>query len=379
MKKTAVFGSTGSIGRQTLSVCSAHREEFSVHTIVFGGNTKTGVEQIKEFSPKRVGVFDPVSAEEVKRLFPDTEVVSGSEVWQLASDAEIDVVVNGVSGFNGTFPLINALLAGKTVALANKESVVCAGRLVKEAAAAGGGRILPVDSEQSAIFQALASGKREDVKSIILTASGGAFRDLTSEQLKNVTPEMAMKHPTWSMGRKITIDSATLFNKGLEVMEAAFLFDASADEIRVLIHPQSIVHSMVEFKDNSVIAQLSVPDMRLAIQYAMTYPDRILCPAAPLDLSSCSGLTFSQPDYDKYPALPMAYRALKEGGSLPVAYNSGNEIAVERFIKGEIGFCDISSCVEYTIEHMEKLRIDSMEALLYADMQARRLAAGFKI
>lgn len=377
MKNIAVFGSTGSIGKQTLSVCAAHTDEFSVYALIFGSNTELGISQIREFSPKVVGVFDESAAAVVREACPGVVTAAGDAVWQIAGMDTVDTVVNGVSGFSGTFPLLCALKNGKTVALANKESVVCAGSLVREAMRMGGGVILPVDSEQSAIFQSLASGRREDVKRLILTASGGAFRDLPAEEFKFVTPEMAMKHPNWNMGRKITIDSATLFNKGLEVMEAAFLFDASADDISVLIHPQSIVHSMVEFKDNSVIAQLSVPDMRLAIQYALTYPERKNCPAKPLDLTECSGLTFFEPDASKYPALPMAYDALRKGGSMPIAYNSGNEIAVERFIHGELRFDEIPDCVEYTMNRIDDMRISSTDELLYCDARARTLAKEF--
>lgn len=378
MKNIAVFGSTGSIGRQTLSVCAAHKDAFKVHTLVFGANHELGAEQIAEFSPEAVGVFNEEAAQIIRERFPKLGIVSGEAVWELAAGEKIDIVVNGVSGFNGIFPLVSALKAGKRVALANKESVVCAGDLVRKAIAEGGGEILPVDSEQSAIFQCLSAGRREDVKSLILTASGGAFRELPKERLEFVTPEMAMNHPTWSMGRKITIDSATLFNKGLEVMEAAFLFEAKAEEISVLIHPQSVVHSMVEYKDGSVIAQLSVPDMRLAIQYAMTYPERIPSPAEPLELSKLSGLTFFEPDRERFPALDMAYSALNEGGSAPVAYNSGNEVAVERFIKGELRFTEIADCVSYSIGRTGKSAVTDMETLLEADAAARRYAGEFK-
>ena len=378
MKRLAVFGSTGSIGRQTLSVCVHHTEAFCIHALVFGSNIELGIEQIKEFSPRVVGVFDEDAAGMVKEAFPDIEVVSGKAVWDIAALDGVDTVVNGVSGFNGTFPLINALKAGKTVALANKESVVCAGSLVRRAMAEGGGAILPVDSEQSAIFQSLASGRHEDVKRLILTASGGAFRETPADQLYSVTPEMAMKHPNWNMGRKITIDSATLFNKGLEVMEAAFLFNASPDEISVLIHPQSIVHSMVEYNDGSVIAQLSVPDMRLAIQYALTYPERIASPVSPLDLAKLSELTFFEPDPERFPALPMAYEALRKGGSLPIAYNSGNEAAVERFIRGELRFTEIPDCVAYAMNNIDDMEISDMDELLYCDSMARRLANEYR-
>ena len=378
MKKIAVFGSTGSIGEQTLSVCEKHPGLFCVHTIVFGSNTEKGIAQIKKFRPDLVGVFDEASAKIVAEACPGVTVVSGSEVWSLAAQAEVDTVVNGVSGFNGIFPLIAALEAGKAVALANKESVVCAGGLVRNAMRRGGGSIVPVDSEQSAIFQCLSAGRREDVSSLILTASGGAFRGFTRDELAEVTPEMAMKHPNWNMGRKITIDSATLFNKGLEVMEAAFLFEMPYDRIRVLIHPQSIVHSMVEYFDCSVIAQLSVPDMRVAIQYALTYPERFVSPATPLDLAACGSLTFEEPDTELFPALELAYHAGRAGGTLPVAYNSANEAAVERFVKGDIGFLDIADCVGYAMLSMPNYEITDMASLLNADAEARRLANAFR-
>lgn len=377
MKNIAVFGSTGSIGRQSLSVCEHAPDRFAVHTLVFGKNFDEGVKQIKRFSPKNVGVFDSDTAGKIRDLFPEMSIVSGGEIWSLAAESEVDTVVNGVGGFSGVFPLVSALKAGKSVALANKESVVCAGEIVKTAIREGGGKILPVDSEQSAVFQALSAGKKEEVKRLILTASGGAFRELPVEKLRFVTPEMASKHPNWNMGRKITIDSATMFNKGLEIMEAAFLFGMDHEHISVLIHPQSIVHSMVEYIDGSVIAQLSVPDMRLAIQYAMTYPERSASPVEPIDFGRLSELAFSEPDTERWPAIEMAYRALETGGSLPVAYNSANEIAVSRFINGEIRFTDIAPCVEYAMERTERLRVTDMDTLLYIDSQARKLAGDF--
>lgn len=377
MKNIAVFGSTGSIGVQTLSVCAHSPERFNVYAIVFGSNAEMGIEQIKRYSPAVVGVFDENAASFVSEACSDVKIVSGSGVWAIAALPEVDIVVNGVSGFNGLFPLLSALEAGKTVALANKESVVCAGDLVRAALKKGGGRILPVDSEQSAIFQCLAAGLREDVSSLILTASGGAFRNFTVNELALVTPEMAMKHPTWNMGRKITIDSSTLFNKGLEVMEAAFLFDMDVDSIRVMIHPQSIVHSMVEYNDGSVIAQLSVPDMRLAIQYAMTYPERLNCPVNKLDLASAAALTFEEPDVNRFPAVKLAYEAYRRGGAMPVAYNSANEVAVDRFIKGDIGFLDIADCVSYAMNRMPDCSLTDMQTLLSLDSEARRLAAEF--
>ena len=378
MKRISVFGSTGSIGRQTLDVCAMHPGLFRTGTLVFGGNSELGCKQIREFRPDTVGVFSEHAAQIVRREFPGLRVVSGADVWELAASSDDDTVVNGVSGFNGVFPLLHAMRAGKTTALANKESVVCAGGLVRKAMEEGGGCILPVDSEQSAIFQCLACGRKEQVKRLILTASGGAFRDTPECELPSVTPEMAMKHPNWSMGRKITIDSATMFNKGLEIMEAAFLFDTDAEHISVLIHPQSVVHSMVEFTDGSVMAQLAVPDMRLAIQYALTYPERVESPASRLDLAALSGLTFRRPDEARYPAVRMAYEALKAGGTAPIAYNSGNEAAVERFIAGDLRFTEIAPCVEYAMEHIERGNVNSMDELLHYDAEARRLARAFR-
>ena len=275
MKKIAVFGSTGSIGTQTLSVAGFHPDEFEVYAIAANKNAEQVVRSANEFHPKFIGMYDEAAAREVSERCPGITVVSGGEVNSLAALSEVDIVVNGVSGFAGLFPLLSALRAGKTVALANKESIVCGHVVVDRALAEFGGKILPVDSEQSAIFQCLAAGRSEDVRSLILTASGGMFRNASADELAHVTPQMALPHPTWSMGGKITIDSSTLFNKGLELMEAGWLFDVEPNRIEILIHPQSVVHSMVEFCDGAVFAQMSPPDMRLAIQYALTYPHRI--------------------------------------------------------------------------------------------------------
>ncbi|MBR5949757.1 MAG: 1-deoxy-D-xylulose-5-phosphate reductoisomerase [Clostridia bacterium] len=377
MKNIAVFGSTGSIGTQALSVAAFHRDEFSVKVIAANRNIDLVEMQIAEFSPEYVGICDESSAAELKRRCPKAKIVSGSDVNELCAISDIDTVVNGVSGFAGLFPLLSALKAGKTVALANKESIVCAHRIVNKMSRFGG-RILPVDSEQSALFQCLEAGRREDVQSLILTASGGMFREFTVDQLKSVTPEMALHHPTWNMGRKITIDSSSLFNKGLELMEAGWLFDFPPDEIRIFIHPQSIVHSMVEFKDGSVIAQLAKPDMRLAIQYALTYPARIPSPLGGVSPALLSGITFQDPDSERFPAIRLAYEAFREGNSLPVAYNSANEIAVDRFINGELGFTEIACCVEYAMERIERITADSIEAVLELDNASRRLASEYK-
>lgn len=374
MKNIAVFGCTGSIGRQTLSVADFHRDEFCVRALAANSNFELVCEQIREFHPAFVGMYDAVAAKEISARFPDVEVVCGSEVNSLAKLPQIDIVVNGVSGFAGLPPLISALSAGKTVALANKESIVCGHKIVDRLLKEHGGTILPVDSEQSAIFQCLSAGRRNDVKNLILTASGGMFRDFDKAHLGSVTPEMALNHPTWNMGSKITVDSSTLFNKGLELMEAGWLFGIGPDDIRILIHPQSIIHSMVEFCDGSVLAQMSPPDMRLAIQYALTYPNRLPSQLPKLDLAKLRALTFEEPDEDRFPAIPLAYAAFRDGESLPVAYNSGNEAAVELFMRREIGFTDIPICVDYAMDRISRGKIDAIDDIFCLDNEARRLA-----
>ncbi|MBR0156132.1 MAG: 1-deoxy-D-xylulose-5-phosphate reductoisomerase [Clostridia bacterium] len=377
LKNIAVFGSTGSIGTQALSVAAFHKNRLKVKAIAARSSVGLVAEQIRAFRPEYVGMYDEAAAKEIAALFPEVEVVSGEEVNMLAALPEIDTVVNGVSGFAGLFPLLSALKAGKTVALANKESIVCGHRIVDRTLEESGGRILPVDSEQSAVFQCLTAGRREDVKRLILTASGGMFRDFSAEELQKVTPEMAMKHPTWSMGKKITVDSSSMFNKGLEIMEAGWLFGFGPDEVDVFIHPQSIVHSMVEYADGAIVAQLAKPDMRLAIQYALTYPERLASQLAPSNPAALSGLTFSEPDTARFPAIPLAYEAFREGESLPIAYNSGNEAAVAAFLEGRIGFMAIADCVKYTMDRIPKVKIGSVSDILYLDEEARRLAAEY--
>ena len=377
MQQLAVFGSTGSIGRQALSVAALHSDRFKVSVIAARSNVELVSKQIEEFVPDYVGMYDEAAAQTIKSRFPHVNIVAGAEVNALCALDGIDTVVNGVSGFAGLFPLMSALESGKRVALANKESIVCAHKLVDRALKESGGSILPVDSEQSAIFQCLAAGRKEDVKSLILTASGGMFRDFTREQLETVTPEMALAHPTWNMGKKITVDSSSLFNKGLEVMEAGWLFGFEPDSVRVFIHPQSIVHSMVEYTDGAVVAQLARPDMRLAIQYALTYPERAVSHISGVSPAMLSGLEFFEPDRNKFPALDLAYEAFREGESLPIAYNCANEVAVERFLSGEMKFTDIPRCVEYAMRRITKGKIETIDDILCLDKQARVLAGEF--
>lgn len=368
MKNVVVLGSTGSIGRQTLDVIRSAPDEFNVIALSASNNTELLCSQAREFSPKLVCLKN----EDKPMPYCDAEIVRGKESASIAASLnEADIIVNGISGFDGMLPLISALKAGKKVALANKESIVCGHILVDEALKTEGAQILPVDSEQSALFQCLTAGEKKEVARLILTASGGPFREYSKEALEKVTVSDALAHPTWNMGRKITIDSASLFNKGLEIMEASYLFNIEGEKIDVLVHPQSIVHSMVEFCDGSNIAQLSKPDMRLAIQYAMTYPERKTGEFGKLKLEEICNLSFFAPDNERFPALMLAYEALKEGVALPIAYNAANEEAVDAFIKGELKFTQIATVVEKTMEKTEKACINCVEDILNIDAVSR--------
>jgi len=371
-KRITVLGSTGSIGKQSLDVVSSHPEGMALFGISAHRSTKALIEQAAAYRPAVVACetpFDPAL------LPPGTEAIFGENATAvLAERAEADVVVNGISGFAALPPLMRSLLAGKRVALANKESVVCGKPLIDRALKEGGGEILPVDSEQSAIFQCLQNGRRGEVERLILTASGGPFWRMEPEQLEAVTPEQALAHPTWNMGRKISIDSATLFNKGLEIIEAAYLFDFSADQIEVLIHPQSIVHSMVAYRDGTCMANMSLPDMRLPIQYAVTYPERKPSVCSPLLLETQQPLTFHKPDLVRFGALRLAYETLKKGLSYPIAYNGANEAAVEAFCDGRIGFMDIERVVDYTLNQHDPKDAGSLEEIQEIDRSVRETA-----
>lgn len=375
MKRIAVLGCTGSIGRQALDVIRAHRDLFCVEALSAGGrNLDLLRTQIAEFQPHFVAIDDDIKAMELRsELDAVVRLESGPDAACCAALLpEVDIVVNGISGFAGMRPLIAALEAHKTVALANKESIVCGHHIVRKALGYGG-CVLPVDSEQSAIFQCLSAGAYHEIDRLVLTASGGPFRTFDAAALAAVTPEQALRHPTWSMGTNITLDSATLFNKGLEIMEASYLFEMPAERIDVLVHPQSIVHSMVTYRDGSTMAQLSVPDMRCAIQYAMTYPARIPSPVAPLDLTALSGLTFEKPDEKRFPAISLAYEALRDGNTLPIAYNGAKEVASRYFLEKKIGFLDIARLVEYAMGHIYRGPAQTVEQIMDADFEARRL------
>ena len=371
-KKITILGSTGSIGRQALEVLAAMPDMLELYGLSAKTNTELLIEQANRFYPRIVACqtrFD------TSLLPPHTEAVFGDDASELlAANDESDVVVNGISGFAALLPLLASLKAGKRVALANKESIVCGNAFVRAAIDDCGGEIIPVDSEQSAIFQCLQNGRSDEVARLILTASGGPFWQKKMEELAGITPAQALRHPTWNMGKKITIDSATLFNKGLEVMEAGYLFDMDVERIDVLIHPQSIVHSMVAYRDGTVMANMSNPDMRLPIQYAITYPDRTDSICRPLRLDEIGRLTFHPVDPERFPAIQMAYDALRAGQTYPTVYNGANEAAVQAFCGGRIGFVDIFSMVDYTLQQHIPESPACVEDILCADAQARALA-----
>ena len=350
MKRVAILGSTGSIGRSALAVVDAHPGKLGVVALAAGENTALLAEQMAAHRPLAVGVSTPAALEELRARVPShdaAKLYAGAEALiAVATHPDADVVLCASSGTAALEAALAAIEAGKTVALANKEVLVMAGALMVEAAKRHNVAILPVDSEHNAIHQCLHGRKRDELRRIILTASGGPFRQLPADALAKVTPADALRHPTWQMGRKITIDSATLMNKGLEVIEAHWLFGLTAGDIRVVIHPQSIVHSMVELVDGSVIAQLGVTDMRLPIQYAFSYPERWAGPLPPLDIEKLGALEFGPPDLLRFPCLRLAYEALDHGGAWPVALNAANEVAVEAFLDGRLTFAGIPRVIE---------------------------------
>ena len=373
MQRVTILGSTGSIGKQALDVVRMHPELFTLQGLSAHSSEAAFRTQLAAERPRRAVFSRPM-----EEPWYGVDLRFGQEaLCELASDPDTDVVVLAISGIAALTPLLSALRAGKRVAIANKESLVCGGDLVKQALEAGQGALLPVDSEQSALFQCLQNGRRDEVEKLILTASGGPFFRRPREELKDITPEQALKHPTWSMGRKISLDSATLMNKGLEVMEAARLFDYPGEQIEVLIHPQSVVHSMVAYRDGTVMANLSAADMRLPIQYAMTWPERMPSPAEPLRLWERPELTFFKPDMDRFPALRMAYECLRAGGGCPVVYNGANERAAELFFSGELGFLEIEESVAFALDRFENRPMKDLDDILAADGAARRLVDEF--
>ncbi|MBR5586977.1 MAG: 1-deoxy-D-xylulose-5-phosphate reductoisomerase [Clostridia bacterium] len=365
MKNISILGSTGSIGTQTLDIAEVNKE-FNIVALCANKNVSLIEKQIRQFKPKYAAMMDEKAAEELKIKVADlpVKVMSGIEgVCACATADEVDTVVTAVVGVIGLVPTIEAVKAGKTIALANKETLVAGGSIVMPLAKEKGVKILPVDSEHSAIFQCIANSHVKPSK-ILLTASGGAFFGKSKEEIENAKAEDALKHPNWDMGAKVTIDSASLMNKGLEVIEATWLFDMPADDIEVIVQRQSIIHSMVEFEDNSVIAQLSVPDMRLPISYALTYPERKYCKTEKIDFFKLANLTFDKPDTDTFRCLKLAYNAAKAGGSMPAVMNAANEEAVRLFLKGRIKFGDISRMVESEMDAHKVIDNPKLEDIL---------------
>ena len=378
MKRLALLGSTGSIGTNVLAVVRQFPDRFRIVGLSTGRNIRLLAEQVREFTPDCVAIGDPDLVAPLADLLPPayrSRILCSTEGnCAVATLAEADMVVSAVVGSVGLLPTLAAIEAGKDVGLANKETLVMAGRLVMEAVRRHGVQLLPIDSEHSAIFQALEAGRSVDVAKLILTASGGPFRTWDAERLHRATPDQALAHPNWSMGKKISIDSATLMNKGLEVIEARWLFDVPSDQIEVVVHPQSIVHSLVEFHDGSVVAQLGIPDMRIPIAYALSYPQRLPLNLPRLSLSQCSDLCFEQPDMDRFPALGLAFAALAEGGIKPAVLNAANEVAVAAFLQGRIGFTRIAEVVAQALADTSQHRDSDVQAILAADAAARTVA-----
>jgi 1-deoxy-D-xylulose-5-phosphate reductoisomerase len=380
MKRIALIGSTGSIGKSTLSVVEHLSDRFSIFALTANSTVDLLADQVAAFRPKVVGIADGRFVNDFRTLcsarsIPVPEIVTGREgLTQIATAAEVDTLVSAAVGAAGLWPTYAAVAAGKNVTLANKEAMVLAGELLRKTARTSGSSIIPIDSEHSAIDQCLRSGHPAEVRRLILTASGGPFRETPVERFARVTPEEALKHPTWRMGKRITIDSATLMNKGLEVIEARWLFDVPPEKVDIMVHPQSIVHSMVEFVDGSIVAQLGTADMRQPIQYALTYPERLVSPVAPLDWATAARLDFNAPDRTKFPCIGLAYDSIRAGGTAPAVLNAADEIAVDAFLNRKIRFTDIPDLIRTTLESHSNQDGYSLESILEADQWARDFA-----
>ena len=378
MKRIALLGATGSIGLNVLEVVRQFPQSFCIVGLAAGRNIALLRTLILEFKPQLVSVLDAEHAARLCSILPSEwrrKVVFGTAGNELVASLPVaDMTISAIVGAAGLLPTLAAINAGKDIGLANKETLVMAGKLVMDAVEKQGVRLLPVDSEHSAIFQALEGGRKEDLEKIILTASGGPFREKSHAELEQVTPEQALAHPNWDMGRKISIDSATLMNKGLEVIEAKWLFDVPLDRIEIVVHPQSIVHSLVEFQDGSVLAQLGIPDMRIPIAYALSYPARLPLSLKRLHLSQCGHLQFFEPDYERFPALRLAFDAIRQGGVMPAVLNGANEVAVDAFLDSRISFSAIARIVAQTMEVIPNGSEDSLEDILAADIGARQEA-----
>ncbi len=369
MKKISILGSTGSIGTQTLEVARENKD-IEVLGLAAGNNIKLLEQQIREFKPRVVAVWTEEKAKELRENIKDlnVKVVSGMEgLIEVSVIEEAEILVTAIVGMIGIRPTIEAIKAGKDIALANKETLVTAGHIIMPLAKEHQVKILPVDSEHSAIFQSLQGNRRSELHKILLTASGGPFRGRKREDLLNIQVEDALKHPNWEMGRKITIDSSTLVNKGLEVIEAKWLFDVDIDQIEVVVHPQSIIHSMVEYVDGAIIAELGTPDMKLPIQYALYYPERRYLPGARVDFAALSQLTFEKPDLETFYGLRLAFEAGKAGGSLPTVFNAANELAVSKFLERKIGYLQIPEIIESCMRNHKNIQNPTVEEILQTE------------
>ena len=378
MKNIAILGSTGSIGTQTLEIVR-NNKDLKVVALAANSNAERLEEQVREFAPKIAVMYDEEAAKELRASVADlpVKVLCGMEgLLEAAVMPEADVLLTAVVGMIGIRPTLAGIEAGKTIALANKETLVCAGHLIMPLAKKKGVAILPVDSEHSAIFQSLNGEPKERLSKILLTASGGPFRGKKREELVNVRPEDALRHPNWSMGRKITIDSSTLVNKGLEVMEAGWLFDVPVSRIQVVVQPQSVIHSMVEYVDGGIMAQLGTPDMKLPIQYALFYPDRRPMQGERLDFYKLGQITFEAPDTETFKALPLAYKAAEIGGSMPTVYNAANEKAVSLFLNGRISYLQITEIIEACMARHRAVTMPDVEQILAVEQETYRLIAG---
>jgi len=376
-KHIAILGSTGSIGTQALDVIAEHRDRFEVEVLTAQHNADLLIEQAKQFTPNAVVIRNEEKYAQVRDALAGhpVKVYAGEAALESVMEMDsIDVVLTATVGFSGLKPTLKAIGAGKTIALANKETLVVAGALVTALAQEKGVNIYPVDSEHSAIFQCLAGEFHNPIEKIILTASGGPFRGKKREDLRSVTRDQALKHPNWTMGAKVTIDSASLMNKGLEVIEAKWLFGLDADRIEVVVHPQSIIHSLVQFRDGSIKAQLGLPDMRLPIQYAIGYPDRLHSAFPRFDFAAYPSLTFEKPDLETFRNLALAFEALRRGGNMPCVLNAANEIAVERFLSGQLEFLNMPELVERCLDKIGFISNPGLEDLTATDLETRRMA-----
>lgn len=375
MKGISILGSTGSIGTNTLKVIKRFSDRFRVVGLAGGTRVEDLCRQIADYRPKVVSVREPEDAQGIRRRFPDIQVGAGTQgMVDVATHPETDVLVSAAVGAVGLIPTLRGIEAGKSVALANKETLVVAGAIITRAVKEHQTTLLPVDSEHNAIHQCLAGRSDDALKAIWLTASGGPFRNASLEEMRQASPKQALNHPTWQMGPKITIDSATMMNKGLEVIEACWLFDVRPPQVRIVIHPQSTIHSMVEFNDGSLIAQLGVTDMKLPIQYALTYPERLETGLEPLDLEKPMSLEFHPPDLERFPCLGLAYRATESGGTVPAVLNAANEVAVNAYLEERIGFMQIPEILAETMTRHQRQEATDLETVLTADAWAREEA-----